>query len=158
MKKMGFSNFIINWLINLYTNTTSSCLINGYISKEFKIERGVRQGCPFLMIAFVLFQETLYQAFEKSHIIKLLELPCNLINELGYADDTSIFVKNDESFLEVFKIIGLFERATNSKLNARKTKIYGFGNWERRLQWPIPGLKIELEFFYTIGINFSSNY
>ena len=50
MEKMGFTKFIINWLMNLYTNITSACLINGYITREFNIQRGVRQGCPMSML------------------------------------------------------------------------------------------------------------
>ena len=142
MKKLGLSNFIINWLMNLYTGITSSCLVNGYVTKEFKIERGVRQGCPLSMLAYVFFQEPLYQAIEKCNKIIPIELPCSPINELGYADDTSIFVKNYESFIEVFRLINLFEKASNSKINLRKTKIYGFGNWKGRVNWPISDLKV----------------
>ena len=158
MRKLGFSNFIIKWFINLYTNITSSCLINGYITKEFKIERGVRQGCPLSMFAFVLFQEPLYRALEKSRKISPLDLPCKPIKQLGYADDTSILIRNDESFIECFRILKMFERATNSKMNLQKTKVYGFGNWEGRVQWPLAGLKIEHDKFKSLGIIFSCNY
>ena len=76
MKKLGFSSFIITWLMTLYKDITSSCLINGYISKEFKIKRGVRQGCPLSMMAYVIFQEPLYLAIEKCNRIRPLDLPC----------------------------------------------------------------------------------
>ena len=34
MKKIGFPEFIISWLMVLYTNITSSCMVNGYITKR----------------------------------------------------------------------------------------------------------------------------
>ena len=52
----------------------------------------------------------------------------------------------------------MFESASNSKINIGKTRIYGFGNWEWRSQWPIKGLKTEFENFSTLGITFSTDY
>ena len=77
LKKFGFPEFTIKWLMNLYTNITSSCLINRYITREFKIERGVRQGCPMSMLVYVLFQEPLYLAFKYCNTI----LPIRIQNE-----------------------------------------------------------------------------
>ena len=158
MKKLGFSHFIIQWLMNLYNDITSSCLINGYVSSVFKIERGVRQGCPLSMLAYVIFQEPLYLAIGKSKKIKPLDLPCKPIKKLGFADDTTLFVKDDNSFLEVFNIINEFEMATNSKINIKKTKLYGIGDWKGRVNWPINGFKLETEHFKTLGITFSCDY
>ena len=158
MRKLGFSPFIIKWLMTLYNDISSSCLINGYISREFKIQRGVRQGCPLSMIAYVIFQEPLYLAIEKSNNIKPLDLPCKPVKKIGYADDTTLFVKDEDSFIEVFSIINDFERATNSKININKTKLYGLGEWKGRVHWPIDGLKIEVDHFTTLGITFSCDY
>ena len=69
MKKLGFPEFVMKWLGILYTDITSSCLINGNITKKFRIERGVRQGCPLSMITYVLFQKPLYQAIERNNRI-----------------------------------------------------------------------------------------
>ena len=33
MQKMGFSQYIITWIMVLYKGITSSCLVNGYITK-----------------------------------------------------------------------------------------------------------------------------
>ena len=49
MRKMGFPEFIINWIIILHTNIQCVCMINGNLSLPFRIERGVRQGCPLSM-------------------------------------------------------------------------------------------------------------
>ena len=158
LKKLGFPNFIMKWIMVLYTDISSSCLINGNITKEFKIERGVRQGCPLSMLIYVLFQEPLYQAIEKNRKIIPIEIPDKNIKEIGYADDTTICIKNDDGLKETFHIINKFEKASNSKINIKKTKIYGFGNWSNRINWPIQGLKVEFKYFKALGVFFSTDY
>ena len=104
------------------------------------------------------FQEPLYRAIEKNIRIIPFGLPHQKIKEIGYADDTTICISNDEGFLEAFKIISMFESASNSKINIKKTRIYGFGDWKWRTLWPIKGLKTEFEYFNALGICFSTNY
>ena len=137
MRRMRFPNFIITWIMTLYTNIQSLVLVNGNFTQSFDINRGVRQGCPLSMILFIIFQNPMYIAFEKSKIIRPIEINDKKVIETGYADDTNIFVNNDQSFLEVFKILKHFEKATNSKLNIKKTTVYGFGEWKTRTNWPI---------------------
>ena len=158
MDKLGFPSFIINWIMILYTDITSSCLINGNVTKEFNIERGVRQGCPLSMLVYVLFQEPLYLAIQNNRKILPIETPDKEIKAIGYADDTTVCIKNDEGLIETFQVIDKFINASNSKINIKKTKIYGFGDWRNRLNWPIQELKIEVDYFCTLGITFSTNY
>ena len=55
MKKMGFPEYIIKWVLTLHNNIQSVCLINGDITPAFDIKRGVRQGCPMSMLYYVIF-------------------------------------------------------------------------------------------------------
>ena len=156
--KMKFPIFVIKWIENLYSNIQSVVLVNGHFTKSFDIKRGVRQGCPLSMLLFIIFQNPLYIAFEEAERIKPIVINGKRIVQSGYADDTNIFTNNDQSFLEVFKIFNLFEKATNSKINVNKTTVYGFGNWKGRTLWPVQGLKIEIDYFSTLGITFSEDY
>ena len=36
--------------------------------------------------------------------------------------------------------------------------MYGLGEWKERVNWPINGLKIEVDHFTTLGITFSCDY
>ena len=65
MHKMKFPTFIIKWLMTLYTNIESVCMVNGHFTDSFNVYRGVRQGCPLSMLILVLFQNPLYLAIEK---------------------------------------------------------------------------------------------
>ena len=156
--KIGFPVTIITWFMIFYKGIESVVLINGTLSKSFKIERGVRQGCPLSMLAFVIFQEPLYRAIEKCANVIPPQIPGKKVHNVGYADDTTFFITDEQSLNEIFNILNLFQNASNSKLNIRKTKIYSFGKWQGKLQWPIKDIKVEIEHFKTLGITFSTDY
>ena len=50
------------------------------------------------------------------------------------------------------------KRQVTLKINLRETKLYGLGEWKGRVNYPINGMKIEIDHFSTLGITFSSNY
>ncbi|CAL4255508.1 unnamed protein product, partial [Meganyctiphanes norvegica] len=111
----------------LYTDIQSVCLVNGHQSDPFKIERGVRQGCPLSMILYIISQEPLYLAIKESQHIKAIEMPCRPTKLAGYADDTTILVKSDICIMFVFTILKYFQLASSIQLNINKTKFIGFG-------------------------------
>ena len=158
MRRMKFPESIIVWIMTLYTGIQSLVLVNGYFTDAFDIYRGVRQGCPLSMLIFIMFQNPLYLAIEKESKIKPFIFPGNSIKEIGYADDTNLVVSDDQSIIEDFKILNKFEKATNSRVNIDKTRVYGFGKWEKRKNWPIQNLRVEEECFMTLGIYFSVDY
>ena len=58
--RMGFLQPFIN-LVNLtLVDVEASININGLISSSFKIERGVRQGCPLALLLFLIVEEALH--------------------------------------------------------------------------------------------------
>ena len=158
MEKMGFCRAFINWIRLLYNGAVSSCIVNGFLTKQFNIERGVRQGCPLSMLLFVIFQEPLYRAIDLSNAIKSIMLPCNPRKSLGYADDSSFLVSDDISIIECFSILRRFELASGIKLNKLKTKLLGFGSWKHRRMWPVDGITILYDCITILGIQYSNNY
>ena len=122
--------------------------------------RSVRQGCPMSMGLFVVYQEAFYRAIVKSRIIRPLRLPDATETTLvGYADDTTVLILNEESLIEMVSIVSLFEKATGAILNRNnKTKIFGLGKWNNRQQWPISWLKVETHSFLTLGVYHSNRY
>ena len=159
LQTLGFGEQFVGYIKTLYSGIESSLMVNNILSDSFPVSRSVRQGCPLSMSLFILFQEPFYRAVVASRVFRPLTLPDSTeINLLGYADDTTLLVTNERSLLEAFSLIRKFEKATGSKLNINKTKIYGTGNWRGRDQWPIQGLQTETEFFSALGIYYSNDY
>ena len=111
------------------------------------------------MSLFLLFQEPFYRAVVASRIVRPLVLPdATEIKILGYADDSNILIRDDESLIEIFRLIAEFEKAMGSKLNRAKSKIYGIGNWKTRDQWPLNEFQVDSEYLYTLGLYHNNNY
>ena len=117
LQTLGFGDIFVNWIKILYTGIESALEINNIISDVFPINRSVRQGCPLSMSLYILFQEPFYRAVIASRVIRPLRLPDSTeIKILGYADDSTLPVRDDESLLEIYRIIIMFEKAMSVKL------------------------------------------
>ena len=64
MHRMGINAQFIGWMKLLFGNTSAIVNINDRPRSSFKVERGVRQGCPLAPYLFLIVGEAL------THIIK----------------------------------------------------------------------------------------
>ena len=160
LEKMGMSPEFLSYIKLLYEKAESCCLINGNLGRYFKLERGVRQGCPLSMLLYVIFQEPLYRALNMANEIKPLLMPNgSKLKMLGYADDTNVFVVDEESIVYLDSLLRKFESATGCMLNrTKKTKVFGIGIWDNKKCWPLSWLKVETGVFTTLGISYSNSY
>ena len=62
--KMNINNKFIQWVKLLFANISATVNLNETPGSTFKVERGVRQGCPIAPYLFILIGEVL------THIIK----------------------------------------------------------------------------------------
>ena len=123
LKQFGFGDRFINWVRIIYTDISSAVKINGFQTKSFSIERGVRQGCPLSAILYVLCAEVL--AAEIRSNSKIVGYKFNKgKNEHklnAYADDKTVCVTTKPSIHELFKVFHRYEVATNARVNKDKT-------------------------------------
>lgn len=54
LNKFNFSDSLVKWIKLFYKSAKATITNNGYISKFFKIEKGVREGCPLSPYLFIL--------------------------------------------------------------------------------------------------------
>jgi hypothetical protein len=105
-------------------------LINGSPSREFSLERGLRQGdplSPFLFDIAVQGLTVLFNRASASGYFKGLQTaPGHYITHLQYADDSLIFLPNDfPSLLHAKRILRWFEIISGLKVNFYKSSLIG---------------------------------
>ncbi|GKA96280.1 putative RNA-directed DNA polymerase, eukaryota, reverse transcriptase zinc-binding domain protein [Tanacetum coccineum] len=111
----------------------ASILINGSPTKEFKIERGLRQGDPLSPFLFILAMEALNVAILKAQTLDIFrgaevgidKVP---ISHLQFADDALIIGEwSTFNVQNLSRILTCFHLASGLKVNFNKSKLFGLG-------------------------------
>lgn len=66
MKKINICEEFIEWIKLLFTNATAAVNLNSNPGEDFKIERGVRQGCPLAPYLFLIVGKILTHMIKKA--------------------------------------------------------------------------------------------
>ena len=101
---------------------TSCVKINGFLTDEIEITRGVRQGDPLSARLYVIIAEVLRNQIRPNQSISGITIRNIEQKILQYADDTEIIVSSSSSITEVFKQLRLYEEATGAKINIGETE------------------------------------
>ena len=59
MRAFGIGDEFIHWVSTIYSNASAVLNINGFLSQQIPLKRGVRQGCPLSALLYVLVIEVL---------------------------------------------------------------------------------------------------
>lgn len=123
LRKMNFGEIFISWIEILYKETIGRILLNGYISTDFDITRGVRQGCPLSAYVYATYIEPLDNAINVDNVIICIPIPGRKAPKtVLYADDLTLALSDKTDIRRVLEIFCMFERATGSKINQGKTQ------------------------------------
>ncbi|GKA03716.1 reverse transcriptase domain, reverse transcriptase zinc-binding domain protein [Tanacetum coccineum] len=130
MRQMGFGYKWLAWIKSCLSSASISILVNGSPSKEFKMEKGLRQGDSLSHFLFLLiveaFQISIFEACNKGlyKYIFLAEGNDNL-SLLQYANDALFFGKWSRSKANtLILILKCFEEASSLKVNLAKSRIF----------------------------------
>ena len=66
MRKMNIDDKFIKWVKLLFANASAVVSLNGNPGNNFKVERGVRQGCPLAPYLFLIVGEALTHVIKKA--------------------------------------------------------------------------------------------
>ena len=154
LDKFNFGPDVRNWVKIFYNNVTSCVLNNGHASEFFTLERGVRQGCPLSGLLFVIGIEVLANAIRNKNTIKGIKVGEKEIKTSLYADDTTVFVRDLDSILELLALLNQFRNLSGLEINATKTEGMWLGSWKNNLETPF-GFRWPRDPIKALGIFFS---
>ncbi|XP_056697381.1 uncharacterized protein [Spinacia oleracea] len=129
LKSYGFSDWWVGLISECITTVSYKALINGRTTKGFKPKCGLRQGDPLSPYLFLFCMDIL------SHML-LLGVNIGLfkgikvcrrapsINHLFFADDSMLFFRaNEDSCINLMKIINDFGSISGQRLNERRSHV-----------------------------------
>ncbi|GJT05143.1 putative RNA-directed DNA polymerase, eukaryota, reverse transcriptase zinc-binding domain protein [Tanacetum coccineum] len=127
---MGFSN---KWRLWIRVSAYTSVLINGSPTREFKLEKGFRQGDLLSPLLFILAVEALNVALleaRNNHSFRGIEVGKDkvCVLHLQFADDALIMGEWSKiNVLNLSRLLTCFHLASGLKLNFNKSKLFGIG-------------------------------
>jgi exonuclease III len=135
-KQFGFGENFVKWVQVLTANTESSINYLGWISEGFPTECGIRQGCPFSPMGFIVALELLAIRIRFDNNVKGLDFPIpsfavnpnTVLKILMYADDITLFLKDRDDLDRVLKLINDFSTFSNLLMNKNKTEAMWLGS------------------------------
>ncbi|KAL9664080.1 hypothetical protein QQ045_019477 [Rhodiola kirilowii] len=137
---MGFGNTWRKWMEECYSSVTMAVLINGSPSKEFTLERGLRQGDPLSPFLFLLAAEGFSRILNRASEAGFFEgvewmKGGERLSHLQFADDTILFCKAELGEVQRLKrILKIFEGCSGLKINYSKSMCFGLGLKEEETQ------------------------
>ena len=156
LKAFGIGDIFIRWVSKIYSNATSVLNINGFLSKQIPLKRGIRQGCPLSALLYVLIIEVLAIQFRINPNIVGFTIEGEKIVSAHYVDDATIIIKQNRCFKEVIKELEEYADASGAKINYTKTKGLWAGNWKGRRVSPM-GIKWTSKNVKNLGVFFGND-
>ena len=114
----------------------------------FQIRKGLCQDCILSLCLFNLYTEYVLRNTGLDAAQAGIKIAGRNINNLRYADDTTLMAESKEELKSLLRIKEESEKA-GLKLNIQKTKIMAFGPIT---SWQIEGGKMEVVTFSLLGL------
>ena len=129
-------------LRNLYTGQEATVRARHGTIDWFQIGKGVRQGCILSPCLFNLYAEYIMQNAGLDEAQAGIKIAGRNINNLRYADDTTIMVESEEELKSLLMKVKEENENVGLKLSIQQTKIMASG--------PIPSWQIDGETMETV--------
>lgn len=115
-----------------YTDIFSCFKINVFLTDYVEISRSIRQGCPLSALLYSLVAEPLGLAIMGEKEIKGILIEGNATEQkiFQYADDTTLFLKDSNSFDKAMEIFDKYCQGSGAKVNKEKTEYMKIGKVE----------------------------
>ena len=136
---MGIPDYLTCLLRNLYAGQEATVKTGHGTTDWFQIRKGVCQGCILSLCLFSLCSEYIMRNTGLDEAQTGIKIARRNINNLGYADDTTLMTENKELKSLLMKVKEESEKV-GLKLNIQETKIMASGPIT---SWQIDGETME---------------
>ena len=141
LKEMGIPDHLTCLLRNLYAGQEATDRTGYGTTDWFQIGKGVRQGCTLSPCLFNLYTGYILRNAGLEEAQARIKAAGRNINNLRYADDTTLMAENEELKSLLMKVKEESEKV-GLKLNIQKTEIMASGPIT---SWEIDGETVETE-------------
>lgn len=97
-------------------------LLNG-TTRSFNVDRGVKQGDPMAPFLFLLIMQTMALHINKDYF-RGIQLAENQLKCCQLADDTTIFLKNENEVKKAIDCLNVFSLVSGLKVNINKCDLF----------------------------------
>ena len=127
LEKMNFPKLFIDFLKKLNDTAVTKVMINGHLSKSFKLLRGSRQGDPLSLYIFIIVLNALIVYLNcDSRLQPYVSNSRKDYLTQAYADDFNVTTGSLSTVLRIFRHLDDFRKVSGLKLNFGKTNGYFF--------------------------------
>jgi hypothetical protein len=151
LEAMNFRKTFIDSIKTLYANIQTAVINNGQLSAFFKPSRGIRQGCPISANLFVTIVEILANTIRNNNRIEGIKIGKKEFKISQFADDTCLYLKNQESLKTVLLLLDIFTKCAGLKMNKEKSEAIWIGASSNYRHKPY-GLKWTNNLIKSLGI------
>jgi len=134
----GFPTSYLHCFDAFHSNTQARVFTNGVLSPSFPVASGVRQGCPWAPMLFIMMAETLAQSIRTEPRIRGLAIPIDdaasptapqqhIVKFSAFADDATTFMTDWHSYRYLQHLFDDYAMASGNHLNLSKCKCYVLG-------------------------------
>ena len=145
---MGIPDHLICLLRNLYAGQEATVRTGHGTTNWFQIGKEVRQGCILSPCLFNFYAEYIMRNAELEEAQAGIKIAERNINNLRYADDTTIMAESEEELKGLLMKVKEESEKVGLKLNIQKTKIMVSGPIT---SWQIDGETVETVAAFIFG-------
>jgi hypothetical protein len=145
LRNVGVPEHLIALIRRLYANLEAAVRTEYGDTEWFEVRKGVRQGCILSPYLLNMYSEYIVRkvGFKDNIGIKI---GGRTINNLRYADDTTILAKEKEDMEKLLKKLKKESEKAGLSLNLKKTKIMTTGTLN---EFILDGIEIEITSYHT---------
>ena len=127
LETLNFPPSYVNVFTAFHTRTSAQVMVNGALSDPFPTMCGVRQGCPWAPMLFILMAETLAEAVRVDPAIPPFQFgpgEGDIINLTSYADDNTLITCSAAGVTAFLALAKRYGNASGNHIGPNKSKLY----------------------------------